>query len=109
LTWAGLVTDARVEQYLQALVARRILAAPDKSPSSRGVRDDCVARDPWRDRPGLDHGQQPAPVLKLIEPTADTILVGPITFRVSITGGRLRRWSSRWTAVEACRRDRSAL
>jgi hypothetical protein len=32
LTWAGLVTDARVEQYLQALVARHILAAPDKSP-----------------------------------------------------------------------------
>ena len=36
LTWAGLVTDARVEQYLQALVARHILAAPDKSPSFVG-------------------------------------------------------------------------
>jgi Ca-activated chloride channel family protein len=48
-------------------------------------------------------GQQPAPVLKLIEPTADTILAGSITFRVSLTGGRLRQVEFQVDGVEACR------
>jgi hypothetical protein len=36
LTWTGRLPDVRVEQYLQALLARHILAAPDKSPLPDG-------------------------------------------------------------------------
>jgi hypothetical protein len=36
LTWAGLLPEARVDQYLQALLAWHILAAPDKSAAPGG-------------------------------------------------------------------------
>lgn len=51
----------------------------------------------------LAWGPQSMPVMRLVEPTADTILTGSVVFRVAVTGGTLRQVEFQVDGVEACR------
>ena len=48
---------------------------------------------------------QTTPVLRILEPDAETIVTGPVTFRVGITGGELQRVVFQVDGVEACRAE----
>lgn len=48
-------------------------------------------------------GQEPAPVLRVLEPTTDTIMTGTTKFRISLTGGRLKQVQFQVDGVEVCR------
>ena len=45
-----------------------------------------------------------APTLRLLEPTEDTILTGPVTFRIGMTGATLQSLVFLVDGVEVCRR-----
>ena len=45
-----------------------------------------------------------APTLRLLEPTEDTILTGPVTFRIGMTGATLQTLVFQVDGVEVCRR-----
>ena len=45
-----------------------------------------------------------APTLRLLEPTEDTILTGPVTFRIGMTGATLQSLVFQVDGVEICRR-----
>jgi VWFA-related protein len=47
----------------------------------------------------------PRPTFTLIEPTEDTILAGPVTFRIGMTGGTLKELVIQVQGVEVCRRS----
>jgi len=45
-----------------------------------------------------------APTLRLLEPTEETILTGPVTFRIGMTGATLQTLVFQVDGVEVCRR-----